>query len=100
LSSIPRTSLSLQTSGGTTEVATPTMPLAPNHHQPIRKLQAGKASLFFQLWFYLRSIGLISYIRCYFARKQYVEGGFKTTQSVCLSAVQGLSFAVAKSMMF
>lgn len=40
LSSIPRTSLSLQTSGGTTEVATPTMPLAPNHHQPIRKLQA------------------------------------------------------------
>jgi jasmonate ZIM domain-containing protein len=42
LSSIPRTSLSLQTSGGTTEVATPTMPLAGglNHHQPIRKLQA------------------------------------------------------------
>jgi len=50
LSSIARTSLSLQTSGGTTEATTPTMPLpctinmplagGPNHHQPIRKLQA------------------------------------------------------------
>lgn len=42
LSSIPRTSLSLQTSSGTTEVTTPTMPLAggPNHNQPTRKIQA------------------------------------------------------------
>lgn len=41
LNSIPRTSLSLQTSGGASEVATPPIPLAggPNL-QPIRKLQA------------------------------------------------------------
>lgn len=41
LNSMPKTSLSLQTSGGASEVATTPIPLAagPNH-QPIRKLQA------------------------------------------------------------